>query len=237
MSDIFEEVEDSLRQDRATELWKRFGPFVWLAAGVLVAAVAWREYASMKRAETLTAEVQTFEAARDALAEGNYSAAETGFRQLIDGETQIAPLATHLYAQSRFIGGGDTAGAADALDELAGIEGPLQRLALLKAAYIRSETLSLSELEAFLGDLPQEESAIGVLALELVAAKAYADGDLSRAREEFSYLRFAANAPQGVPQRAERALAIIPATPSPAEATEAAVDEAEAVNAPEETEE
>lgn len=214
MSDIFEEVEDSLRQDRTTELWKRYSPILWAAVLLIVGAVAWREMALNRAAAEQTARVEVFEAARAALEEGNYVEAQDGLRQLLDEGADVAPLASHLLARSLYEGGGDAAAAVSELERVGTGTGddPLERLARLKAAYLQSESLTLADLETFLGGLHAEDGALGALALELVAAKAFSEGDLARAREEFSYLRFAANAPQGVVQRAELALTIIPVT-------------------------
>ena len=36
MADIFEEVEEGLRQDRAERLWKKYGVFAYIAAALLI---------------------------------------------------------------------------------------------------------------------------------------------------------------------------------------------------------
>lgn len=210
MSDIFEEVEDSLRQDKATELWSRFGPIVWAVGLLIIGAVAWREWSVIQADQATQTRIEAFEAARDQLAEGSYGEAQDGLRALMDGESALSPLAAQFLAKTVYEGNGDAAGAADVLGAVADMEGPVERLSLLKAAYLRADTLDIAALEASLGTLPAEPTALGALALELIAARALKDGDLARARREFSYLRFAPNAPPGVIQRAEVALSIIP---------------------------
>ena len=210
MSDVFEEVEESLRQDKASEWWKRYGVFVWILGIAIVSFVAYREW-SVGQTEKRTVErVIAFEQARTQLADGDYASAEAGFADLANSGTDIAPLAAQFLAQTQYEGNGDIDSAATSLETSMGDDGPVQRLAVLKAAYIRSENLTLSELEDFLGDLPERPTAIGVLATELIAAKAFSEGDFQRAREEFSYLQLAANVPPGVVQRAEVALNVIP---------------------------
>jgi DNA-binding SARP family transcriptional activator len=49
-----------------------------------------------------------------------------------------------------------------------------------------------------LGDMKEEETALGALSRELIAAKAYAEGDAARARTAYNRLKFDAAAPQGV---------------------------------------
>lgn len=210
MSDVFEEVEESLRQDKATIWWKRYGIFVWMLGIVIVGAVAYNEWSTAQNNKQTIERVEAFEAARTMLAEGDYAGAETAFADLAASGEEIAPLAAQFLAQTQYEGSGDIDSAASTLEASGADTGPVERLALLKAAYIKSDTFSLAELETFLGDLPKRQTAIGVLANELIAAKAFSEGDFTRAREEFSYLQLAANAPPGVAQRAEVALTVIP---------------------------
>ena len=229
MSDVFEEVEESLRQDKASDWWKRYGVFVWILGIAIIAAVAYREWSVGQKNQQTVERVIAFEAARTQLVEGDYASAEAGFADLASSGTDIAPLAAQFLAQTQYEGNGDIDNAATSLEASMSDDGPVQRLAVLKAAYIRSENLSLAELEDFLGDLPERQTAIGVLATELIAAKAFSEGDFQRAREEFSYLQLAANVPPGVVQRAEVALSVIPVSEAPAsqgsQEPEAGVDE------------
>jgi len=225
VSDVFEEVEESLRQDKASIWWKRYGIFVWILGIGIIGAVAYREWAVAQAQMQTVERVVAFETARTQLADGDYASAETGFSELAQSGTDIAPLAAQLLAQTQYEGSGDIDSAAATLEASAATDGPVERLARLKAAYIKSENMNLAELEAFLGDLPQRPTAIGVLATELIAAKAFREGDYARAREEFSYLQLAANVPPGVVQRAGVALTVIPAvapseTELPTEATD-----------------
>jgi len=210
VSDVFEEVEESLRQDKATMWWKRYGIFVWILGIGIVAAVAYNEWATGQSKQQTIERVEAFEEARILLANGDYDAAQSAFKTLADSGADIAPLAAQFLAQTQYEGSGDIDSAAETLATSGSDAGPVERLALLKAAYIKSEAMSLTELEVFLGDLPKRTTAIGVLANELIAAKAFSEGDFARAREEFSYLQLAANAPPGVAQRAEVALTVIP---------------------------
>ena len=70
MSDIFEEVEAGYRQDKLAEAWKRFGPIVWVAAFLLIGAVAWFEWNKVHASERQSDQIQIFETARNALEAG-----------------------------------------------------------------------------------------------------------------------------------------------------------------------
>jgi len=212
LSDIFEEVDESIRQDRLEIWWKRYQFFVYGAVALVIAAVAVSEFVIVPRAEAArAARALELETALSELHNGSYAAAETAFAELADGGSKLAPLAANYLAQVRFEGGGDADGAAEALAAIGAVEGsPFDRLALLKKAYFKADGQSMTELEATLGSLVDDEGPLGALARELVAAKAFATGDTARARTEFNRLRFDAAAPAGVKRRAELALAAIP---------------------------
>ncbi|MEZ6011381.1 MAG: hypothetical protein R3C08_05865 [Hyphomonas sp.] len=233
MSDIFEEVDESLRQDKIETAWKRYRPFVYGGAALLIGSVALNEFVLRPAAEKARdARALEFETSETQLAEGDYAEAQAGFSEIVDGESSLAPLAANFLAQTLYEGSGDAAGAAEVLEAAGQADDtPFNRIALLKAAYLKADTASIEELETMLGDLKDEDSALGALSRELIAAKAYADGDVARARTEFNRLKFDAAAPEGVVRRAEIALSAIPTPPAadepdtgteatPAEATE-----------------
>lgn len=225
MSDIFDEVDESLRQDKMEGLWTRYRPFIYGAAALLIGAVALNEFVLRPQAEQARAErALAFENALTLLEEDNYVEAEAAFRELAEGNGKIAPLAAQYLAQTQYEGGGDANGATRTLSAVAAVEGsPYERLSILKTAYFSVDTQSMADLEATLGSLVQDEGPLGALARELIAAKAFESGDIARARTEFNRLRFDAAAPEGVKRRAEIALAAIP--PAPAE--EAAASDTE----------
>ncbi|MEZ5947102.1 MAG: hypothetical protein R3C13_01305 [Hyphomonas sp.] len=237
MSDIFEEVDESIRQDKIESLWKQYRPFVYVGAALLIGSVALNEFVLRPAAEKAkAARAMELETATTQLTEGDFADAEASLRALAEGNTSLAPLASNFLAQTLYEGSGDAAGAEAALTAAGSADGtPFERLALLKAAYAKADTISLEELETLLGSLKEDNSAMGALARELVAAKVYASGDIARARTEFNRLKFDAAAPEGVQRRAEIALAAIPtpvaddtapestpeSTPAPADETEA----------------
>lgn len=234
MADIFEEVEEGLRQDRAAKLWKKYGVFAYLAAGLLIGGVALNEYLQHSRAQSVEANAMQFEAGVDALGEQNWQEAITALEQLEADDVEISPLAANYLAQARLEGTADLAASIEALEAAANTDTPIGKLSLMKAAYLKSNSMTRAEVETYLGGLADDESAFGALALELIAAKAVAEGDIEYARTTFNELRFLANVPQGVEQRSRAALAALPpaaSTPStpdetaPAETGQTAQDE------------
>jgi len=232
VSDVFEEVEEGLRQDKATILWEKYGWILYAIGAVIVAIVAYLEFSSAQQSQAQVENVEVLEAGRLALSEGRYSEAEALLSEVVDSGGKLAPLASHYLAQNRLEGGGDKAGAASALSAQASTDDPFAQIAVLKSAYLQADTLSVVELEEMLSDLLQAEGPASALALELIAAKAFEEGDYARARRDFAFLQVAPNAPNGVVVRAEAALAVIPAISpaapviSPTEETTSTEDEA-----------
>ncbi|HAY05898.1 MAG TPA: hypothetical protein PKV67_06515 [Hyphomonas sp.] len=237
MTDIFTEVDESVRQEKLESWWKRWRPFVYGAVVALVGSVAINEFVLKPQAAKDRAErALELENAVAALEDGRYEEAEAAFRAIVEADTKLSPLAAHFLAQTQIEGMGDPASAAETLAAMGGVEGgPYERLALIKSAYLRADTLTLDELETLLGTLAEEDTALGAMARELVASKAFEVGDVARARTAFNQLKFDANAPAGVVQRAEIALAAMPLAPEADQAAEEETPAPAEAEAPEET--
>ncbi len=220
MTDIFTEVDESVRQAKLESWWARWRPFVFVGVAALIGAVALNEFVLKPGAErATTARALELENAVKALEDGDYDVARQGLEAIIAADTDLSPIASHFLARVQFEGGGDVAGAASTLAAAGDLEGgPFERLAVLKAAYLTADTVSLADLEAKLGPLVADDSALGALSRELVAAKAFAAGDIRRARTLYNQLKFDAAAPAGVVARADVALAAMPLMTTEAQA-------------------
>ena len=214
MSDIFQEVDEEFQKDRFSELWDRFGWIVWLAGIAIVVAVGANEFMQYRAGEAREARALKLEAALASLEAGDYDASIEGLSALVDAGSDLSSVAGHYLAEARLEGQGDRAGAIAALEEAANGDGPFAELALLKAAYLKSETATMAELETLIAPLLESDASMAALAQELIAAKAFQEEDFERARSDFNFLRFAPNAPPGLSQRADIALAAIPRSPS-----------------------
>ncbi|MEL7030726.1 MAG: hypothetical protein AAGL97_03990 [Pseudomonadota bacterium] len=222
MADIFEEVEEGLRQDRMTGLWKKYGVFAYLGAALLIGGVALNEYLKVQADQTVENNALRLEAALNEVDARNYEQAASQLTAIIGDDIAPAKVAAHYLAGIRLDGNGDVQAAADALSESVGTaEDPTEKLALVKSAYLKADTITRSELEGLLAPLSNDDGPFGALAKELIAAKALQDGDIEFARREFGFLRLAQNVPPGVATRAAQALAALPplsdVTPEPAQ--------------------
>lgn len=231
MADIFEEVEEGLRQDRLTGLWKKYGIIAYIVAALLIGGVAYNEYRQIQSANIVEENASRLEAALAEVDARNYESAATQLTELIEDGIAPSKVAAHYLAGVKLDGNGDAAAAADVLSaSVSDLEDPTEKLALIKAAYLEADTLSRSELEGILSPLTSGDGPFAALASELVAAKALQDGDIEFARREFNFLRLAQNAPPGVVTRAQQALAALP--PISVEVETTPVDEAEVPTEP-----
>lgn len=212
MADIFDEVEEGVRQDRMTELWRKYGWIAWIAAAALIGGVALNEYLNHQKSQSILENASQFEEGLDQLVLQDYQAAGDTMATLVDVDAEISPAAAQYLSQVRLDGNGDPQAASEALmNSIDGeVDTAVEKLAVMKAAYLQADDMTREELQAFLGGLPNESSAFGALALELIAAKAMKEGDYAFARSEFNLIRVSANVPPGVSRRASQALAAMP---------------------------
>ena len=210
LSDIFEEVEESLAAEKTSALWKKYWPFIAAVVAAIILGVGADSYLKHQREQRVETSGRAFEAALKAEQSQDIEAVRRSLADVAGGKTGFADLAGHYLAGAELRLAGDETAAYDALDATAQGEGPLANMARLKAAYILADTASLSELEAYVAPLIESESAFAPLAREVVAAKAVVEGDYDKAKSEYNFLTLSMDAPQGVRNRATQILAVIP---------------------------
>ena len=212
MADIFQEVNEEVRKDRALELWNKYGGYVIGACIALVVAtganVAWTDYQENRRVE----ESQQFMAAVR-LQTGNKSAEAINAFSALAGEagTGYGTLAGLREAAER-AKSGDKAAAIAVYDKVVedGDGGrALSDLARLSAVLLMIDDGAKAAVDKRLAPLLEGNSAWRPLALELQAIVAFRDGDLASAAKQFKTLGQMAGAPAGVRQRAAQMLAVM----------------------------
>lgn len=220
MTDIFEEVETGLREDKLQTWWKKYGNWA-IGAGIAVVVgvglsgvfTTWRTSVNRDQGERFAA-IQQKLAVDPAAGATELTAFEKsahgGYKALSAMERAAA-----LQAQ------GDLPGALAAFDSAAkqASEPVLKQSAQLRAAYLAAETENFAALEARLKPIIDARGPFSYLARELLGVEAYEAGQNERARTEFTYLESAFDAPQGVRNRASRYLSVLgpaPETAAPA---------------------
>ncbi len=221
VTDVFEEVEEQIRQDRYITFFKKWG--LWLAVGFglilagMAAGILWRNYQEQSRRENSEA----FAAIITNLQEGRLDDAKTGL-EAFDGRNEGVYRAFSMMAEAAIlVEQGDLAGAIEKFDAAAEVSSnPIVRdSARLRAAYLAADTQDFAALETRLVPLLEDQTAgeISAAARELLAIEAWEAGQVDRARDLFDQLALDVNTPDAIRQRAE---AMAPAVLGPAAAPE-----------------
>ena len=206
MSDIFEEVEENIQKERAEKLWRRIAPWVFGLVTAAILAVAAYEFQQWRAEEKLNEGSVALDEAWAAFEAGDLAGAR---EKLAIAEASGGPGYAALAAQFESeialgVGEGPRSAATILLEsaEVAETE-VLADLARIKAAWLLLDLAPRAEIADIVEPLRARGGVAGLLARDVLAAKAFAEGDEAGAHAEWSFLRFAPDAPAGVRQRAE----------------------------------
>lgn len=205
MSEIFREVDEALREDRAKVLWQRYGNVAISIATAIILATAgyvfWKDYAvgrDQALTDTLLAALEDSESdptgAIDALA---MLAADASDRQGVIARLHEAALRAET---------GDADGAVDVYRRLAddgSVQDAWRNLARLLAVLHSLDTGDPDQLADELRPLTAEDSPWRYSAKELTGLLALRQGDTAEARQIFDLLAVDPFAPSGIRTRAE----------------------------------
>jgi hypothetical protein len=229
VTDVFEEVNQSLAQESALKWWKILLPYLVITGVIVVGAVGASEFMKSQRASDIEKSAKVFDTAATALEKKDLAGARMAFSQLGQGQGGYAVISNHMLANVEKELTNDPAAIEKALDAAAAKDkGLMGSLATLKAAYAKADTADLAELEKELKPVIDKKGYAAALARELIAAKALSAGDVERARGEYQSLALEIEAPGAMKERAEQALNTLPppgaapAAAAPAAATPAA---------------
>lgn len=209
MADIFQEVDEALRQDQAREWWNRHGNKLIAAAVAVVVAVAgwngWSWYQASERGKA----GQAFSAAVDG-ATKDRAASIAALEKLTSGVEPYASLARLKIAQLKAEGGERAAAAAQF--SAAGATMPstdFKELSVLLAVMQSFDATSPDELQAKLQPLTARDRPWRFSALEMMAAVAMKRNDAAAARTIWTELRDDAATPTALRERAREMLAML----------------------------
>lgn len=205
MSEIFREVDEALREDRAKDLWQKYGTIAISIATAIVLATAgyvfWEDYAKSRDQEltgTLLAALEDSQSdptsAIDALAALGADASD---RQGVIARLHEAALRAEA---------GDARGAIDVYRGMAddgSVPDAWRDLARLLAVLHSLDTGDPEQLADDLRPLAAEDSPWRFNARELSGLLAMRQGDIEQARQIFDLLMADPFAPPGIRSRAE----------------------------------
>jgi hypothetical protein len=177
MSDIFQEVDEEVRRDKAAEFWKKYQNVILTAAALVVLASAGFRYWQYERDRAEQAAGDQFQEALAALEGGKLDEARAGFDKIAaQGPSGYRALAQMAAAGAK--AAKDPQGAIAAFDAVAGdasIDPLLRDAARLRAALLRADSAGEAQKgEAELTSLATDNGpyrrvarlALGALALE-----------------------------------------------------------------------
>ena len=210
MSDIFEEVEEKLREDKLQVWWSKYGMVaIGAAVGLVLFVGLYSVFTSWRASENANAGARFAAIQEQALTDP--AAAQTALvdfqKSAHSGYKALAEMERAGILQSQ----GDLKGATAAFDNATKLatHPVVKQSAQLRAAYLAAETDTFTALEARLQPLIDSRGAFSYLARELLGVEAYEAGQIERARTEFSYLETALDAPSGVRQRAQSFITVL----------------------------
>ena len=209
MADVFREVDEALREDRAQRIWKRYGTLIIGGAAAIIIATAgfvfWRNYQADQDAQFTAALTAAIVAAED-----NPQLAMDGLSGLAaSAGSRHAMLAQILEAGLR-AGEGDVDTALLLYAQVAAdgsVDEAWRQLATLLGVMHQVDSGDPAQLEAELTPLTADTSPWRYSARELAGLLALRRDDRDRAVELFSGLAADPAAPEGVRGRASDMLA------------------------------
>ena len=215
-----QEVDQRVREERLLADAKRYGP--WLIAlfiAFLLAIGGWQWWQSYQ-ASVAREQSAAFAAAQQMAQQSNVDGAKAAFLRLTtQGTPNYRVMARMEYAAIQQLQG-DFDGAIASFDQAAAATNDpvLKETAQLRAAYIAADTQDFEALQRRLQPLLQSHSRISYLGRELLAIQAWRTGHNDIARTTLQDITLAFDAPEGVRQRAQVTLSLLPEAPAGAAA-------------------
>lgn len=208
MVDFISEVQEELRKDDYNRWLKRYGPYAIAGIVAVVAAAGFYEWSKARTAKEARVTSQSYIAASETAETGD---AENAIREYM-AISQTAPSGYAGLALMRSaeleLDKGNSVKAVELLEQAAAkFELPRhQQLAQIKAVYILAGNGEYAKVLERATPLAEKGEPYEFLARELVGFAAKELGDLSKAREQFSYLDTIPGVPGSIKQRAKQYL-------------------------------
>ena len=209
MPDIFDEVDEDLRAERAQRLLKRYsGPIIALGVLIVLAAAGWQAWQWRQRQQDAAAAMRFLQAmslADTQVPGANRTQALAGFTGLVETAPEGYRTLARLRVAAIKADSGDLRGAAALWDQVAGDSAadPLLRdVANLSWVEHMIDNGDPALVTARLTPLEQADNPLHALAEEQAALLALRQNKPAEARDTLRRLAQDATAPQGVRARA-----------------------------------
>lgn len=211
MTDIFSEIEEDIRKDRAKRIWSRFGRYIIGGALLLVALVAaWRGWEIYTTSQARAAGDRFEDAV--ALLDSDEEAGLTALQEISNaGPDGYAALARFRSA-SALASADDFDGAMTSLRSIvddASVNPLLQDVARIRLGYLLLDHGDASEIEGLLIELSDTTNPFSHSAREIRAFAAMRAGNKDQAQALFLELVGDFNSPEPIRSRARVALDVL----------------------------
>ena len=213
VADIFHEVDEEVRRERLQKLWERYSIHIIVLAVLIVAGIGgWRGYEWWLNKQAAAAGAK-FEAAITLSDAGKHSEAEAALTKLAaDAPSGYRTLARfRAAAELVSVKPAEAARAYDALASDSSLSTTLQDLATVRAAQLRVDTMSFTDMQLKLAPLTADDRAFRHTARELLALSAWRAHDYTAARKYIGMITGDLSAPPLMRVRAETLAALIAA--------------------------
>ncbi|MCZ8106621.1 MAG: tetratricopeptide repeat protein [Alsobacter sp.] len=215
MADIFREVEEDVRRDRALAFWKKYGNvLIALALLAVAGTAAWRGWVYWQTKQSEAAGARYEQAIEDSKA-GRSEEADKELQALASGGARGYEQLSRLRLAAE-LGKSDLQAALKAYDGIVadtGFSTLMRDIARLRAGMLVADTAPLAELKTRLDPLLAPGSALGANARELLGLAALKAGDYEAAGKWLDEIITDQAAPASLRQRADLLLAIVRAGP------------------------
>lgn len=204
MSDeIFNEVNEDLRNERMRKLWRQFGPWIIGAAVVIVLIVAGNEAWRWWQSSQQNASAEQFVAALDEVEAGNYEAGLEALNAVETGGAGNYPTLASFREAAALAQQGQTDDAVAAYDAIATNQNDqrLRELASLFAAYLLVDGGDPLAVSQRVGDLQIDGHPLRNAAREALGLAYYQAGQFVEARTQFDAVANDPAAPRNLAQR------------------------------------
>jgi len=224
LSDIFREIDDEVRQDRAKDMWKKYGVYIIALAVLIVVSIsgfkAWQYYSSQQAEKAGVAYLENMVLVDN----GEDEKALEAFRAMSQKGSTGFYLLSKFQEAGLLAKAGNDGEAIEVYDTLAGnsaLDQSLRNLASFRAALLLSNTASFQEVEDRIGELAITGNPWRQSAQEILAITAFRTGDLIKAEEIFIVLSTDPETPNDMRTRATAMISIItPQLPAPSPKTQ-----------------
>lgn len=206
------EVNEELRSDAATAIWKKYGKFIIGGAVAIVIGVAgnvaYKDYTAGEAAASGDIFLEALTAAR----EGRQDEAIEGFDKLEAEGYGAYPLMAKLRAATVLADKGDVSGAITSFQAVAvdnGVPKALQDIAKIRAGYLLVDHGSYDDVSGEVEVLTGTENAMRHSAREALGLAAFKAADFTRAKEWMELMVDDRQTPQQMNTRAQVILDLI----------------------------